>query len=200
MSKALNTHFQHLLYTTHLFWAILRLINKEGIKSMFIIGLVIAYAAACFKWGAWRRWREYYPTILYAIIGDFAYNFVFHDHTLWLYDGIFSHTTADVIAAFLLFPSIIILFLTHWPKGWVRQGLYVLAWAAVNALFEYISVVLGLFSYDHGWGVLWSFGLLVGAFIMARVHYRKPLIAWPVSFALGLATALAFGLSIGSLK
>ncbi len=167
---------------------------------MITITLSVLYAAACYKWGAWRRWREYYPTILYAIIGDFAYNFVFHDHTLWLYDGLFNHTTMDIIATFFLFPSIIILFLTHWPATWFKKALYVLAWAAGNTLFEYLSVLLDIFHYDHGWSILWSFTLLVGAFIMLRVHYKKPLVAWPISIALGAATALMFALPFESLK
>lgn len=167
---------------------------------MITITLSLLYAAACYKWGAWRRWREYYPTILYAIIGDFAYNFVFHDHTLWLYDGFFNHTTMDIIATFFLFPSIIILFLTHWPATWFKKALYVLAWAAGNTLFEYLSVLLDIFHYDHGWSILWSFTLLVGAFILLRVHYKKPLVAWPISIALGAATALMFALPFESLK
>jgi hypothetical protein len=167
---------------------------------MITIALCIIYAAACFKWGAWRQWREFYPTILYVIIGDMAYNFVFHDYSLWIYDGIFSHTTSDVLAAFALFPSIVILFLTHWPKKRLWQVLYVLVWAGVNTILEYISVAFGVFRYEHGWGCWWSLGLLVIAFIMMRLHYKKPLLAWPISAALGLATALAFGLPIGSLK
>jgi hypothetical protein len=171
----------------------------KGARMITII-LTVLCAIVCFKWGAWRRWREYYPTILYVIIGDMAYNFVFHDHTLWLYDGVFNHTTSDIIAAFLMFPSVVILYLTRWPKRIVTQALYILAWAAFNTLFEYISVVLGVFEYDHGWGILWSFGLLVIAFIMMRLHYRKPLVAWPISAVLALLTALAFGLPIGRLK
>ncbi len=167
---------------------------------MITITLVLLYAAACYKWGAWRNWREYYPTILYAIIGDLAYNFVFHDHTLWLYDGLFNHTTMDIIAALLMFPSIIILYLTHWPKSNALKALYVLSWAAANTLFEYLGFILGLFSYGHGWNILWSFGLLIGAFVMVRVHFRKPLLSWPISLAFGLATALVFGLPIDRLK
>ena len=167
---------------------------------MVTIVLSLLYAAACYKWGAWRRWREYYPTILYAIIGDLAYNFVFHDHTLWLYDSFFNHTTMDIIAAFFLFPSVIILFLTHWPTIWFKKILYVLAWAAANTLFEFVSVLLDTFHYDHGWGVLWSFALLVGTFVMLRVHYKKPLLAWPISAVLGVATAFLFGLPFDALK
>ena len=167
---------------------------------MVTITLTVLYAAACYKWGAWRKWREYYPTILYAIIGDIGYNFVFHDHTLWLYDSFFNHTTMDVIATFLMFPSIVILFLTHWPSTWFKQALYVLAWSAANTLFEYIGVLAGTFKYDHGWGIPWSFALLVGAFIMLRLHHKKPLLAWPISFALGLVTALVFALPFEALK
>jgi len=167
---------------------------------MVTITLSILYAAACFKWGEWRRWQEFYPTILYVIIGDLAYNFVFHDHTLWLYHGAFAHTISDMIVALFMFPSIVILFLTHWPQKRVFQIFYVLVWAGFNLLLEFLSVLLDVFEYDNGWTVWWSLILLIVSFIMIRIHYKKPLLAWPISLALGVATALIFGLPSGALK
>jgi len=34
----------------------------------FVYGFLYLFAA--WKWGDWKNWREYYPTILFFIIGD----------------------------------------------------------------------------------------------------------------------------------
>jgi len=164
------------------------------------ITLILLYAAACWKWGSWRSWREYYPTVLYVIIGDLAYNFVFHEHLLWQYQGLFNHTVADMIVAFFVFPSVIILFLTHWPKSCIKQASYVLAWTVLQTVIEYFSTLTGGMVYQYGWNIFWSFGLYALAFVLIRLHYRKPLLVWPISVALALATALIFGLPYDNLK
>lgn len=41
------------------------------------------------KWGNWRRWRDYYPTILFFIIGDLLYSCLLYNHQLWAYQEIF---------------------------------------------------------------------------------------------------------------
>jgi hypothetical protein len=134
------------------------------------------------------------------VIGDLSYNFVFHDHTLWLYDSLFNHTTLDILAAFLMYPSIVILFLTHWPKKPLSQAVYIIVWSAAATFFEYVGMTLDMFRYEHGWGIWWSFGLLMIAFSLMRLHYKKPLLVWPISAALGIVTALVFKLPFGALK
>ncbi len=101
--------------------------------------LAAVYAAACFKWGQWRRWREFYSTILYVIIGDLAYNFVFHDNKLWEYVGILGHTYTALLLMFVVFPAAIILFLSHVPSGFLKKAVYITAWAAVNTFIELVA-------------------------------------------------------------
>lgn len=43
---------------------------------MFRVIIIFSYVAICYIFGGWKKWREYYSTILYVIIGDLAYNFV----------------------------------------------------------------------------------------------------------------------------
>lgn len=52
-----------------------------GIYETFIILQLIfrpvkaiLYILVCLKWGDWRNWRKYYPTILYVIIWDLIFN------------------------------------------------------------------------------------------------------------------------------
>jgi hypothetical protein len=165
-----------------------------------ILVFVLLYIGICFKWGAWRRWREFYPTILYVIIGDLAYNFVFHDYSLWAYSGLFNHTTSDLIIAFCVFPSMVILFLTHWPQGYLKQALYVIAWATVHTLIEGLSILIGNFCYTNGWCIIYSFLFLIIAFLLIKLHYSHPLIVWPISAALAVLVMLIFRLPFETIK
>ena len=167
---------------------------------MIRIALSILSIFACWKWGEWKDWRVYYPTILYGIIGDLAYNFVFFNHTLWQYEKFINHTISDIFNAFLVFPWIIILVLSRWPQGLLKQSAYILAWAVGLSVLEYGSNLFGFFSYHNEWNIFWSFAVYVGAFILLRVHYKHPLVVWPISAALAIATAILFDLPFSVIK
>ncbi len=165
-----------------------------------IILIAVVSSLTCYKWGAWRKWREFYPTILFLIIGDMAYNFVFHDHSLWCYAGFVNHTVANLIAMFFVFPPIVIMFLTHWPQKWTRKTLYVLVWSIGFTLLEYLSLTFNLFTHHNGWNIFWSFVLYVFGFSLVRLHYKRPLLTWPICAVLAVATMIFFKLPFDLLK
>ncbi|MCM3166091.1 hypothetical protein [Peribacillus frigoritolerans] len=49
----------------------------------------VLFLLAGIKWGNWRRWKDYYPTILFFIIGDLLYSCLLYNHQLWAYQEIF---------------------------------------------------------------------------------------------------------------
>ena len=167
---------------------------------MFRIFVATGFAAACVISGGWKKWREYYPTILYVIIGDLAYNFVFYRYDLWKYNGFINHTISDLFNAFFLFPSVIILVLHKWPQGWLKASLILLAWSSSLTMLEWISLGTGYFMYDHNWNIFHSFMVYFGALVLIRVHYRHPLVVWPVSLALAVAVLFFFQLPFDAIK
>lgn len=161
---------------------------------MISIVLSAICITACLKWGAWKRWREFYPTILYLIAGNLVYCFVFRNYMLWDYNSFIGETYVDLINIFLIYPPAVILYLTYFPKGKWKQAGYALGWAAAGTVIEIIAFITGGIVYWHGWNIFYSFLLLLGLFIFIRLHYKNPLVIWPVSFLCGLAVALIFGL------
>lgn len=159
---------------------------------MYVFALVILYAAACWKWGAWRRWREFYPTILYMLIGNLTCSYVFYEYRLWIFDSFAGDTIMCLAIKDLIYPSAVILFLTHYPECFWKQFCYITVWAAVNTFLEFIAFKIGGIHYDHGWNLFWSFILLEIAFALVRLHYKKPLLVWLPSLACGIAMALIF--------
>jgi hypothetical protein len=166
--------------------------------AMFRIILAVLLIAACYKWGDWKNWKEYYPTCLYYIIGDFSYNILFHDHLLWEYGKLYTHTFSDYFDAFFVAPPTIILFLTHFPVKPIIKLLYTLCWVCVYTFIEYLSRTFGYIKYDYGWNIIWSFGVFCVLFPLLRLHYKKPLLAWPISLGFALLTLYIFHVPLSS--
>lgn len=156
--------------------------------------LAAGYAIACYRWGDWRRWRDFYSTILYVIIGDLAYQFVFCDYRLWSYTGFLGHTYTALLIMFLVFPQAVILYLTHFPAGLIKRIFYISTWAAVNTMIEEIACVTNGLRYEHGWNLFASFVLFFVAFGLIRIHHEKPLLVWPVSLICGVACTIIFAI------
>ncbi len=161
---------------------------------MIEIALSVLSLAACYKWGAWRRWREFYPSILYLISGNLAYNYVFHEFLLWEYKSFFGHTFTGLIINFIIYPPVVILYLANYPQTRVKQALYILAFSAAGTLIEAAALITGGIYYENGWTIIWSFVLFIGLFALVRLHYKRPLLVWPISLALGVMFAIIFRL------
>jgi hypothetical protein len=165
-----------------------------------ILVLTAIFALGCYKWGDWRNWKQYYPTMLFLIVGNLAYSHIFKNYMLWTYEGFINNTVASLISMFFLYPSVVILFLSRFPCRPLLKIAYVLTWSIVCTLLEYISLSLRWFAFYHGWNIFWSFGLYVIGFILLRLHQRHPLIVWPIGAALAAATMLLFRMPFGLLE
>ncbi len=155
----------------------------------------------CWKWGDWKNWKVYYPTILYVILVDFLTNFLTAHYPLWEFNyKIVNHTLSDIFIAFTVFPSTVILFLSHYPRKPIRQAFHILLWAGLYILLEALCTWQGLFLAQNGWNLWWSSGFDVMMFVMIRLHYQKPLLAWPISAALITVALYILKLPIGTMR
>jgi hypothetical protein len=161
---------------------------------MISIILSAAAIAACLKWGAWKRWREFYPTILYVITGNLVFCFVFRNYLLWSYNSFLGETYIGLINIFLIYPPVVILYLTHYPEEKLKQLFYILGWTAAGSLVEAITLFTGGITYHHGWNMLWSALIFLGMLILLRLHYKKSLAVWPISLLCGIAASIIFAL------
>ncbi len=159
---------------------------------MYRIALSALFGVICYRWGNLRNWKEYYPTILFYIIGDLSYNLLFHEKMLWQFQNLVSHMFSDYFIAFFVSPFAIILFLTHFPAGFWKRIMYMLAWALVITLLESFSYALGLITYDNGWSIALSFVFDYFMGLMIWIHYKKPLLAWPLSLGVALIMLYVF--------
>ena len=156
---------------------------------MIRILLAIMFICLCFKWGDWKHWRLFYPTILFYIIFDLSYNILFYKKPLWLYTGSFWNSTfADYFVTFVTFPPSIILFLTNFPTKILKQVKYIVFWVFSVSFLEYIVYINGGIKYYNGWNIGWSILFNFIMYPLLFLNYKKPLLSW------GIAIPLTFSL------
>jgi len=165
--------------------------------SLLLLSIFIAW-----KWGDWRNWKLYYPTILYMILGDLSYIILSDFKLLWQYESpIFSTHFVEALIAFVVFPCTALVFLPLFSKvsksKWI---LYIIFWAFVYTSVEWTSLSLGYFSHHNGWNLYWSFGFNCLMFPMLILHYKKPLWVWPPSIAFAFLMIYLFDLPFTLLK
>lgn len=155
-----------------------------------IIGILIAW-----KWGNWKNWKEYYPTILYLIVADKIYDVLTQSKPFWYYGYLLGHYPFfDVTVAVLLYPATIILFLTFFPEAASKmiQGVYFLLWVLIYTLIEYLASITGGFTYCNGWNLSYSVVFNMIMFPLLYLHYKKPLLVWPISSVLAFLFMFLF--------
>lgn len=144
---------------------------------------------AAIKWGDWRSWREYYPTILFFIMGDLLKNFLFHDYLIWTYQEtmfaqniLSNHTFISLLIMFVTYPSTTLIYLGRFPEEKWKQLLWIGLWVFIYVVIEYINLeYLHLIKHHHGWSMGWSILFNLVMFPMLRLHQKRPLIAWGLS-------------------
>ncbi|WP_338021149.1 CBO0543 family protein [Bacillus piscicola] len=158
---------------------------------------------ATFKWGDWRNWEKYYPTILFIICLDFFSSILMYEHPLWIYkESLFlpNHTLTDFFIVFIMYPTVILLFLANCPSKRMAQIGWILLWITTFSVTEFISVASGLGAYENGW----NFGLSVlfncVMFPILYIHHHKPLLAWLLALSVALYIILSFHFPIETMK
>lgn len=145
---------------------------------------------ALWKWGDWRNWKMYYPTILFYILGDFLYLYLLSDfYPMWTYDpqGVDekvnltnTHVSFSIMA--VKYPVTILIFLYRFPGGkLIKKLLYILGWVLLYTVNEVVDIKLNLIKYDNGWSLKWSILFNAVMFTILWVHHKRPAAAWGLS-------------------
>lgn len=144
-----------------------------------VLGLV------CWRWSKWQNWNEYYPTILYLFIGNVVCDLLVYQKPLWAFNDLTNRYPFLSIALMaVLFPSTVIMFLSHLPKTAKKYIVYIIFWAAIYFGIELFAYLIGDFLYFDDWYIVHSIVFDVVMFPMILLHYKKPLLAWPLSAVL----------------
>jgi hypothetical protein len=168
-----------------------------------IVGLISIVCA--WKWGDWKNWRIYLPTIQYFIIGDMLYNLFAWNYPLWSYPhppNLFpNHLLNNLFIMFTIYPSTMLIFLYRYPKqNWVKQTIYLIIWIGLWLVFEKVMVWRGLCVYSHGWTYGTSVVFIFIMVPMLLLHYKYPLWAYILSLPITIFLLLWFHVPFLSVK
>ncbi|MFT4417187.1 CBO0543 family protein [Fredinandcohnia humi] len=162
----------------------------------------ILYLIAGFIWGDWRNWQSYYPTLLFFIIGDFLYNFLLYQKSMWLFhDKILpNHTTITLLAMVVTYSVTVLIYVGRFPEGWKKRTLWFLLWSGIYLVAEYVNSKLGFITYHNGWSLWWSVLFTGIIFIILPIHHKRPLLAWGISLVIILSLLSIFDVKISDMK
>lgn len=153
---------------------------------MFPIAVGCFSILCAWKWGDWKNWLHYLPTIQYFFIGDLLYNLFTWNHRLWSYPNppnlLPNHLTNSLLYMLILYPSTMLIYLYRFPKNnFFKQLLYIFIWLVMWLLFEIILVWKGFCVYNHGWTFGWSAIFVCFMLPMLYLHHKRPLWAYLLS-------------------
>lgn len=168
-----------------------------------IIGFFLILCA--WKWGDWKNYRLYLPTILYFIMSDMLYNLFTWDYSLWSYPHppnlLPNHLLNNLFIMFTFYPSTVLIFLYRFFKeSGVKQALYLLTWIVLWLGFELIMVLKGLCVYHHGWTYGWSIIFVCIMVPMLILHHKHPMWAYILSVPIIVFLLLWFHVPVFSTK
>lgn len=157
------------------------------------------------KYADWKKWKIYYPTIIFTICIDFFITIITYEHSLWYYHKAFlapNHTVADFFVAFTNHPLIVLVFLSRYPykAKFFRQLAYILFWSLLFTGIETLFLLLKLLSYHNGWTFWWSFVVWIFIFSGLIIHQKKPLFAWLLCFSCTIFLIVYFQIPVLKMK
>ena len=171
---------------------------------LFRVLLLSGFLFAVWKWGDWRNWRKYYPSMLFVSVVNLTVAFLLYHHPLWLFkpDILAStHTVVELFNAYLVLPATTLLFLANLPAGGRgRQYAYLGFWVLIYGAIEGIDSILGGISYYNGWSYSYSVIFDCVMFAIIRIHYEKPLLAWLISMLFTVFIVFVFDIFSAEMK
>jgi hypothetical protein len=164
----------------------------------------LLYFLAAWRWGDWRNWQKYYPTILFLILCDLLHNFLVYNQALWIYHETLlpqllpNHTTISLLYMLVMYPATILIYLKYFFKTdkWTKRVFHYVLWVSIYTITEYTNIHVGLFFHHNGWVMWHSILFIMMMFILFPIHYKKPLLAWGISLPIILLIVLTFDLSL----
>lgn len=164
------------------------------------------YIGAALKWADWKNWKLYYPTILFYMVGDLLYQFLFFNYSMWEYVPIggdvnwASHTHISLLIMFIKYPLTILIFLANLPERRSWYIFYSFGWTVIYSINESIDLWMGGIVHKHGWNMGWSTLFSFVMFNILTIHYRKPMLAWLVSIIFAIFLWNVFDVPASILK
>jgi hypothetical protein len=168
---------------------------------MFHVIVAVLSILACIKWGDWKNWRLYYPTILFFFFVELLYNILTYNKPLWFYNSSgLNHTLTELLTSLVIFPCTVLIYLPLVSQKLSRQIFFTLLGIFIYCATEYLSYLLGYFSYLNGWNMFFSIAFNCIMFPILWIHHKRPLIGLSLTAAAAALVIWYFKIPITQLR
>jgi hypothetical protein len=147
------------------------------------IAVSILTILASIRWGRWKDWREFHPSMLFIATGGLLYEYIVQENTLWKFhpDILYGNEMVVLVYAVITMPISIFLFLSHFPNKWLARILYILIWSGIYIAVEWVLYKFERISYQNEWSLLFSFLFDLVMFSVIALHHNKPIPSYIIS-------------------
>ena len=162
------------------------------------------------RWGNWKKWKEFYSTIQFFILGDLLYNFLLARYPMWEFSPfkyerfiLPNHTLLNLFSMLTLYPSSVVLYLSNYPaqRSKMTKIIYILFFSFIYIFIEFIDFkVFKIISYYHSWNFSWSILFDISMFSLLILHYKKPGIALLISLVIVISLFFIFNVPIRNMR
>ncbi|MBT2700621.1 hypothetical protein J7E79_25110 [Bacillus sp. ISL-40] len=170
---------------------------------MIAIIYSVIWIIAAFKF-ADRNWKVYYPTMLFASLGDALYELLCYKYQLWQLEpnGIQFAMIPILLLTLIGMPLSTWVYLSKYPfrKGVLSQSLYIAFFTSVYIVLEYFAVKGGSITYHHHWNLLWSLLFVMVMFMIIRIHFKRPILALIFSAIFAIFLCFIFDVTLDKMK
>jgi hypothetical protein len=152
--------------------------------KFMLIRLMLAFTSiiCAYKWGDWKNWRKYYPTMLFFGMGDLIYLAIFHHKPLWRFEtNLLTPPVNELFVIFTIFFFNTLLFLSKHHKTLLSKVLHIVLWIAIYMALEVFTLLIGMIKYYNGWNLWWSLLHNSIQFPLVMLHHRNPILAWVIA-------------------
>ncbi|MFD1735050.1 CBO0543 family protein [Bacillus salitolerans] len=170
---------------------------------MLIIFFSIVWIIVAYRFGD-RNWRKYYPTMLFAALGNALYEVICYNYSLWQLEpnGLPGAMIPNLLLILIWMPLSTWVFLSHFPtkQSLFKKGLYILLFSAIFMILEFTLLQGGAITYHHGWSFIWSLLFVILMFIVLHIHFKNPIIALILSVLIAFSLCQIFNVSLNKMK
>ncbi|GHI01458.1 CBO0543 family protein [Neobacillus kokaensis] len=170
---------------------------------MIAIVLSIVWIIAAIKYGD-REWRKYYPSMLFAALGNALYEILCYKYQMWQMEpnGLGYAIIPMLLLILVGMPLSTWVFLSKYPfnKSFYHKVIYLFIFIVLFIVLEFLSVKMGAITYHHGWHLGWSFLFVIVMFLVIRLHYTKPLLALIISLPFTIILCTIFEVTLDKMK
>ncbi len=171
---------------------------------MYLLLVIVVWILFAYKFVDWSQWKKQYSTILYFIVVNLTYNFLYYNHTLWAFRGItaewLNHSIINMAFTFFICPVGLIIYLQRFPQKRSSQLIYISIWIAFYSIIQTLFAHMGMYIYDNGWNGWLNIILNTILFVVIYIHYKNPVRAIILSIPLAILFYVFFPFPLDSLK